>query len=304
MGNNHRFFCHCRNDVPKQKLNKLHLIRADVLRPHHLRREGQKEFPMTEEFIKDMNNRAMSARNLSGRKLDKAILDFFNDFNSTINHCIGKYPTFCKGELESVAMTAIWESIKNFDPNKGDFPNYLNKSIRLAITNAVSKSNGLVHIPDSWMANTRKVDRAEEELAKKGCRNATVEDIMHITGLERKDVEQAKMISATVQNIASLDAPLSSADGESLCLGDTVAYNEKGFDFDEEYIKKALKDAIESLSEKERAVYTMYKGFNSKPASNKEIMRDLGMSEPTVIKYKRQAEEKVRAAVSGLVLSR
>lgn len=260
---------------------------------------------MTEETIKDMNNRAMSARNLSGRKLDKAISDFFDDFSSTINHCIGKYPTFCRDELKSVAMTAIWESIENFDPNKGDFSNYLNKSIRLAITNAVSKSNGLVHIPDSWMSNTRKVDRAEEELAKKGCRNATVEDIMHITGLERKDVKQAKMISATVQNIASLDAPLSSADGESLCLGDTVAYIEKGFDLDdEEDIKKALKDAIESLSEKEREVYIRYKGFNSKPASNKEIMRDLGMSEPTVIKYKRQAEEKVRAAVSGLVLSR
>lgn len=259
---------------------------------------------MTEEFIKDMNNRAMSAK-MDGRKLNKAIYDFFNDFNSTINHCIGKYPTFCKDELENVARTAIWESIKNFDPNKGDFPNYLNKSISLAITNAVSKSNGLVHIPDSLMANTRKVDRAEEELVKKGCRNATVEDIMHITGLERKDVEQAKMISATVQNIASLDAPLSSADGESLCLGDTVAYNEKGFDLDEEYIEKALKDAIESLSEKEREVYIRYKGFDSNPpASNKEIMSALGMSEPTVIKYKRQAEEKVRAAVSSLVSSR
>lgn len=260
---------------------------------------------MNEETIRDMNNRAMSARNLSGRKLDKAISDFFEDFKSTIDHCIRKYPTFCEDELRGVAMTAIWKSFESFDPNKGDFPNYLNKSISLAITNAVSKSNGLVHIPDSLMANTRKVDRAEEELVKKGCRNATVEDIMHITGLERKDVEQAKMISATVQNIASLDAPLSSADGESLCLGDTVAYTEKGFDLDEEYIKKALKDAIESLSEKEREVYIRYKGFDFKPpASNKEIMSALGMSEPTVIKYKRQAEEKVRAAVSSLVSSR
>ena len=260
---------------------------------------------MNEETIRDMNNRAMSARNLSGRKLDKAISDFFEDFKSTIYHCIRKYPTFCEDELKGVAMTAIWKSFESFDPNKGDFPNYLNKSISLAITNAVSKSNGLVHIPDSLMANTRKVDRAEEELVKKGCRNATVEDIMHITGLERKDVEQAKMISATVQNIASLDAPLSSADGESLCLGDTVAYNEKGFDLDEEYIKKALKDAIESLSEKEREVYIRYKGFDSEPpASNKEIMSALGMYEPTVIKYKRQAEEKVRAAVSSLVSSR
>ena len=68
---------------------------------------------------------------------------------------------------------------------------------------------------------------------------------------------------------------------------------------------EALKDAIESLSEKEREVYIRYKGFDSEPpASNKEIMSALGMSEPTVIKYKRQAEEKVRAAVSSLVSSR
>ena len=112
------------------------------------------------------------------------------------------------------------------------------------------------------------------------------------------------MISSTVQNIASLDAPLSCADGESLCLGDTVAYTEKGFDLDEKEIIKVWEAAIESLTEKERAVYIMYKGFKTKPASNKEIMSALGMSEPTLIKYKRQAEEKVRAALSRLGLSR
>lgn len=247
---------------------------------------------------KDMDALVLSVRNLSGSALDCALKNLFSAFDSTIRSCIRKYPTFNKEDLESVAHTALWESALKYDPEKGDCSNYLTKSIYLEVANEVSKDNSLVHIPDGKRTNIRKVNRAKEDLEEKGNSHATVLDIMQVTRMKEKEVKDAMMISSTVQNIASLDAPLSCAE-ESLCLGDTVASMEESDGFDEsQSLKKALKKALAKLPEKEKKVYLMRKGLNGKSATNKEIMHALDMSEPTVIKYFRQAEEKVQAALS------
>lgn len=247
----------------------------------------------------DMDVFVMSIKQSSGRKMDKALGDLFYAFNSTILNTIRRYPTFDKDDLESVAKTALWQSIDKFDPSKGSFSNYAVKNIMTAVANEISSDNGLIHIPDEVRSNIRKVNKAKEILKKSGIKNAEVEDIMHISGMERKTVEWAMLTSATVQNTASLDTPLQSAEDDTLCLGDTVmACEEEAYLDSSSELKKDLEKALEALPEKERKIYSMRMGFNGKSATNKEIMKALGISEPTVIKYFKEAEKKVREALS------
>lgn len=251
-------------------------------------------------ITKDMDSFVLSINKGSDRELSKAIGIIFDAFNPLIMGCIRKYPTFDRSTLENVSREAIWQSILKFDSTKGNFSNYLSRSIKLAIANEVSGSNGIVYVPDEVRSNIRKVDRVIEEFEKKGL-NVTIEDIMDATGLGRKAVVRALETSITVQNVASLDSPLSSSEEESLKLGDTVSDPDGKIEID--YYSEVMRDlekALDTLPERERIVYTMKKGIKREGAKNREIMEVLGISEPTAISIFKKAEKKVQAFMAPL----
>ena len=248
----------------------------------------------------DMDQFVLTAKNGSNSNLNKAIKIIYDAFKPVITGCIRKYPTFDKSLLENVSREAIWQSIMKFDSEKGSFSNYLSKNIKFAIANEVSGDIGIVHIPDEVRSNIRKVDKVVEEFENKGLK-VTVEDISDATGLELKAVEWAINVSSTVQNVVSLDSPLSEAEEDSLCLGDTIAVSDpetEMYSFPE--VMKDLKKALGTLPDKERTVYMMKMGIKGKAAKNREIMEALGVSEPTVISLFKKAERKIRSYILPL----
>lgn len=248
----------------------------------------------------DWDEFVLSMRNGSSSDLNKAIKIIFENFKPVILGYIRKYPTFDKSTLENVSREAIWQSIIKFDSEKGSFSNYLSKNIKYAIANEVSGDNGLIHIPDEVRFNIRKVDRALKDFENKGLQ-VTVGEISDVTGLEHKAVEWAINVSSTVQNVVSLDSPLVESKDDYLCIGDTIAVTNLETDSDSfSEIMKDLEMALKTLSDKERIVYMMKMGINSKAAKNREIMEVLGVSEPTVISLFRKAEKKIRSYILPL----
>ena len=181
-------------------------------------------------------------------------------------------------DLEQVAYLGLLKTIDRFDPQVGNFIGYAVNTIRGELKRHFRDHGWAVHVTRPVQERHLKVTKAMESLGTSLGRSPTPRDVARKTGLTLDEVVEA-MDASHGYAPPSLDAPLSSVDGESRSLGDALGDEERGYEFVE------LREAIGPV-------------FRELPAREQEILRLRFVEDLT------QSEIGARMGISQMHVSR
>lgn len=186
--------------------------------------------------------------------------------------------TVDQSDLISYGMFGLIDAITKFDPERGfKFETYAVSRIKGAI---LDELRSIDWVPRSVRSKAKAVERAIAKLEAKYHRPPTDEEIAAELDLS------AKQLSGVYKQIGSLglvalDEMLSVNGGESLTFGDTLADRRDGpgMTYERAEVRRLLAQAINTMSEREKVVLTLYYYENMTLA---EIGRVLGVTESRV----------------------
>lgn len=180
-------------------------------------------------------------------------------------------------DLLQEGAVGLLESIDQYDPRRGaSFETYAKFRIRRAVRNALTSTGRVIRLPKQIVERRRALEQAEAKLsAAAGGRTPTPAELAAWTGLPLSAVAAAR---ATAVAPVSLDAPVL-PDGGSLAnlVADPDAADPERQLLEEERTT-SLKEALESLTERERQVVAWRYGVGAEPASSTEAAGRLGLS--------------------------
>ena len=163
-----------------------------------------------------------------------------------------------RADLTSYGMFGLLDALEKFDVDAGvKFETYASRRIRGAI---VDELRSMDWVPRSVRRKAREIERAIAQLQTELHRPPSEEEIA-----ERLEISVEQLADDLTQvsmtSIAALDGALTSVDGDSISIIDTVV--DDTFDtpheaIDEHVMRDLLSGAVDRLSERERTVIALY----------------------------------------------
>ena len=191
-------------------------------------------------------------------------------------------------DLVSYGIFGLIDAIDKYDYGKGiKFETYASLRIRGAILDQIRKMDW---IPRSVRQKQKAIDAAIKKLETMHGNDYTDEDIARELGISEE--EYCTWIGQTnVSNIASLDDFLEQ--GNDVKSSNNMAYkrSEPEHVIEEQELKRALGEAMESLTEKEHKVVLLY---YFEELTLKEISRVMEVSESRVSQLHSKALKKLK----------
>lgn len=198
-------------------------------------------------------------------------------------------------DLVSEGNVGLLQAATRFDPEKGiKFITYAVWWIRRALLQALSDQSRLVRLPKYKVRQVRNLrDRIDELRADLG-REPTLDDVAHVTGKSRQEVEDMLCLGSFE---ASIDAEPLGADGPS----DTSPYDRllshdtlEG-DYHAVEVRRMLQRAIGSLNPKEQHVILRRFGFiEARRDTLEAVSKELGLTKERVRQIELQAKGRLR----------
>jgi RNA polymerase sigma factor for flagellar operon FliA len=186
--------------------------------------------------------------------------------------------TVDQSDLISYGMFGLIDAITKFDPERGfKFETYAVSRVKGAI---LDELRSIDWVPRSVRSKAKAVERAIAKLEARYHRPPTDEEIADELDLSAKQLTSIyKQIGSL--GLVALDEMLSVNGGESLTFGDTLADRRDGpgMTYERAEIRRLLAQAINTMSEREKVVLTLYYYENMTLA---EIGRVLGVTESRV----------------------
>lgn len=161
-----------------------------------------------------------------------------------------------------------------YDPDSGVlFSTYAGSCIQRNIERAVYERGSLIPLPVYLADAGKRIRAAARELASSLGRTPTREEIRAAVRLSRSIWFDAYFAAAAIQQISSLDTPLTEDDPTTLLdvlPGDDLA--------DTTHIGGALCEAWRELSDEQRNLIALTAGLDDEPVSIKQAAAHLGVS--------------------------
>jgi RNA polymerase primary sigma factor len=156
----------------------------------------------------------------------------------------------------------------------------------------VANKSRTIRIPVHIVEREQKIARAERELTAKLERPPTDEEVAKRTKLSLKHVKEVR---AAARAVTSLDRPVGEEGDTS--FGDLIAgeSTEPSEEVHVSLAENAMRRAVETLPERERAVVKMRFGMNGDrdPQSLEQIGRELGLTRERVRQIESQALQRL-----------
>jgi RNA polymerase sigma factor for flagellar operon FliA len=156
-------------------------------------------------------------------------------------------------------MFGLMDALEKFDLDRGfKFETYAISRIRGAI---IDELRAMDWVPRSVRAKARDVEKAQRKLESKLGREPTDEEVADHMGISKEDLHEINTQLSLV-SVMALDETIGGDEsGEQRSLLDTLAdatSAEPGADLESQEMRGILAAAIDSLSEREKVVVTLY----------------------------------------------
>ena len=206
-------------------------------------------------------------------------------------------------DLINEGNIGLIQAAKKFDPGKNvKFITYAVWWIRQAILHALSEHGATFRLPQKQANVLYRLERSRQALGRELERTPSEQELADEMQM---DVEQVRLLLASNQNTLSLNEPVDE-DGEAE-FGDLLEQYVIP-DTDEQLLQESfeetLREALATLSEKEREILTLRFGLgDDTPRTLREIGEALGISRERVRQIENQALTKLRRGAQSRALA-
>lgn len=203
----------------------------------------------------------------------------------------GVYLNFAQvDDIISEGVIALMNAVDKFDPSKNvKFETYISKRIRGLVIDLARRQDW---VSRSVRRSLRDIDQAANSLFIELGRTPTDQEVADRLGMSLEKYQQ--MLGKTgLCNVLSLETMLEESTQGTMSdfLLCAQAENQPEQHLQEEELKQALRDGIDSLLENERMVISLY---YEKELNMKEIAQVLKVSEPRISQIHANAIRKLR----------
>ncbi len=249
-------------------------------------KETGREIPDAERVqLEQMNEDGLQAKN-------KMIESNYRLVVSIAKRYVGRGMQFL--DLIQEGNMGLIRAVDKFDYTKGfKFSTYATRWIRQAITRAVADQARTIRIPVHMVETINKLVRTQRQLVQELSREPTAQEIGEKMEISAERVQQIQRIA---QEPISLEAPIGEEEDSS--LGDfisdtnTLTPHETAV---QEWIKKALDEVLETLTDREEKVLRMRYGLlDGKTHTLEEVGKEFGVTRERIRQIEGKALRKLR----------
>ena len=197
-------------------------------------------------------------------------------------------------DLINEGNLGLIKAAKRFDETRGfKFISYAVWWIRQSVLQALAEHSRIVRLPLNRVGTISKINKASERLEQEFERSPRADELAHQLEMKITEINDAQRIA---RRHHSLDTPFS--DDEKNSLLDVIADSnteDPDLELHMNSLEKEVKDALDTLKDREKDVIKMYFGIDREYALTlNEIGEEFGLTRERVRQIKEKAIRRLR----------